>query len=354
MADDPMRREASGRAHARLGEDWQQLLEAAEESGSLRQTEISEILDQRELDPLELEAVCRELEQQGIEVIDDERAARLPLVPETTTDALELFLRDAGRHPLLTAAQEVELTKRIERGDAGARRTMIESNLRLVVSIAKKYRHQGLPFLDLIQEGTLGLIRAVEKFDWRRGFKFSTYATWWIAQAVARGLADTARTIRMPTHIVERMQKLNRAERMLWMELGREPTLQEVTERAGLPLRQALEVEGAARASTSLDQPLAEQGHALVGDLVAVDGPLPEERVEDTLRNEALAEAVALLDEREQTVIVNRYGLYGSEPKTLAEIGQGLGVSRERVRQLETDALKRLARLGEMESVAGY
>jgi RNA polymerase primary sigma factor len=354
MGDDPMRREASGRAHARLGEDWQQLLEAAEESGSLRQTEISEILDQRELDPLELEAVCRELEQQGIEVIDDERAARLPLVPETTTDALELFLCDAGRHPLLTAAQEVELTKRIERGDAGARRTMIESNLRLVVSIAKKYRHQGLPFLDLIQEGTLGLIRAVEKFDWRRGFKFSTYATWWIAQAVARGLADTARTIRMPTHIVERMQKLNRAERMLWMELGREPTLQEVTERAGLPLRQALEVEGAARASTSLDQPLTEQGHALVGDLVAVDGPLPEERVEDTLRNEALAEAVALLDEREQTVIVNRYGLYGSEPKTLAEIGQGLGVSRERVRQLETDALKRLARLGEMESVAVY
>jgi len=286
-----------------------------------------------------------------MEVIDGKRAAPLSLVPETTTDALQLFLRDAGRHPLLTAAQEVKLTKLIERGDADAKRKMIESNLRLVVSIAKKYRHQGLPFLDLIQEGTLGLIRAVEKFDWRKGFKFSTYATWWIAQAVSRGLADKARTIRMPVHIVERMQKLNRAERMLCMELGREPTMEEVTERAGLPLRQALEVEAAARASTSLDQPLGEQDHSLFGDLVAEEGPLPEERVEDMLRSEALAEAIALLDERERTVIALRYGLDGSEPKTLAEIGLVLGVSRERARQLETCALKRLALLHEVEWV---
>jgi RNA polymerase primary sigma factor len=350
---DSIRLEASVQADALSKKEWQQLLEAAEESGSLRRSAIAEILDQFELETLELDPVCRELEQQGIEVIDDEPVPPIPLVAETTTDALQLFLRDAGRHPLLTAAQEVELAKRIERGDPSAKRTMIESNLRLVVSIAKKYRHQGLPFLDLIQEGTLGLIRAVEKFDWRRGFKFSTYATWWIGQAVVRGLADKARTIRIPVHIAERMQKLNRAERMLWTELGREPMLEEVTERAGLPLRQALEVEAAARASTSLDQPLGEQGDALFGDLVAGEDPLPEERVEDTLRNEALAEALALLGERERTVLVLRYGLYGSEPKTLDEIGRRLGVSRERVRQLETEALKRLARLPEAEWAAG-
>ena len=175
---------------------------------------------------------------------------------ETPRDSLDLFLREASRHPLLTAAQEVRLTKLVERGDAGAKQAMIESNLRLVVSIAKRYRHQGLPFLDLIQEGTLGLMRAVDKFDWRRGNKFSTYATLWISQAVARGLADKARTIRMPVHMVERKQHLDRADRMLSVELGREPTLQEMAERAGLPLEQALAVKAAARASTSLDQPL--------------------------------------------------------------------------------------------------
>jgi RNA polymerase primary sigma factor len=349
---DSIRLEASAQTDALSKEEWQQLLEAAEESGSIRRSTIAEILDQRELEPFELDPVCRELEQQGIEVIDDERVPLLPLVPDTTTDALQLFLRDAGRHPLLTAAQEVELTKRIERGDQQAKRTMIESNLRLVVSIAKRHRHQGLPFLDLIQDGTLGLTRAVEKFDWRMGFKFSTYATWWIGQAVVRGLADKARTIRIPVHIAERMQTLNRAERMLWMELGREPTLEEVAERAGLPLRQAVEVEAAARASISLDQPLGERDDSPFGDMVAAEGPMPEERVENTLRNEALAEALALLDEREQTVLVLRYGLYGSEPKTLDEIGRRLGVSRERVRQLEREALKRLARMPETESLA--
>jgi RNA polymerase primary sigma factor len=271
---------------------------------------------------------------------------------EAPTDSLNLFLRDAGRSPLLTAAQEVKLTKLVERGDAGARQTMIESNLRLVVSIAKRYRHQGLPFLDLIQEGTLGLMRAVDKFDWRRGYKFSTYATWWISQAVARGLADKARTIRMPVHMVERRQQLDRAERMLAVELGREPTLQEMAERAGLPLRQALEVEAAARASTSLDQPLVPQEDALVGDMIAGDGPQPEERMDSTLRHEALGEALALLGERENTVIALRFGLNGTEPKTLGEIGDRLGVSRERARQLETSALEQLAQLRVMEPLA--
>jgi RNA polymerase primary sigma factor len=272
-------------------------------------------------------------------------------VVESTTDALQLFLREAGRHALLTAPQEVELAKKIERGDMNAKQHMIQSNLRLVVSIAKNYRNQGLPFLDLIQEGTLGLIRAVEKFDWRRGYKFSTYATWWIRQAVARALADKARTIRMPVHIVERLQKMNRAERILWTQLGREPTLEEIAEEANLSLQQAKEVKAAARASTSLDQPVGEQEDAVFGDFVAGDGPLPEEEVEISLRSEALRHALTALPWRERQVIVLRYGLVDSEPKTLEEIGRRLGLTRERVRQVEVESLKRLSKLQEMQAL---
>ena len=336
--------------------ELQELVEGAEQTGSLRYAELAEAIEVLRLDALEVDAVYRALEQRGIEIEQQQEPQPPPPSPqpvvETTTDALQLFLRDAGRHPLLTAAQEVELAKRIERGDAQAKQTMIQSNLRLVVSIAKNYRNQGLPFLDLIQEGTLGLIRAVEKFDWRRGYKFSTYATWWIRQAVARALADKARTIRMPVHIVERMQKLNRAERTLWTQLGREPTLEEIAEEANLPIAQAHEVKAAARASTSLDQPVGDTEDAVFGDFVAGDGPLPDEQVEVSLRCQALAEALAALAERERKVLILRYGLDDAEPKTLEEIGRRLGLTRERVRQIETEALKRLARLREMESIA--
>jgi RNA polymerase primary sigma factor len=340
-------------------DDVRHLLEAAEQTGgAVRQQELHEVLEPLELDPLELEAFRLELEQRGIEIIEEERAPEpapppppQPVFVETTTDALQLFLREAGRHPLLTAAQEVELSKRIERGDMQAKQRMIQSNLRLVVSIAKNYRNQGLPFLDLIQEGTLGLIRAVEKFDWRRGYKFSTYATWWIRQAVARALADKARTIRMPVHIVERLQKLNKAERILWTQLGREPTLEEIAEEASLPLDQAKEVKAAAHASTSLDQPVGDQEDAVFGDFVAGDGPSPDEQVEVLLRSQALARALGALGERERKVLILRYGLDNSEPKTLEEIGRRLDLTRERVRQIEGQALKRLSRLHEIESV---
>jgi len=349
-----------------FSDDLRQLVEAAEERGTVLQSELNDVLEPLSLDPLETDAVYRELETRQIDVVmdvDEDGETTTPPAPEpepqplqlsweTTTDALQLFLREAGRHALLTAAQEVELAKKIERGDMQAKQRMIQSNLRLVVSIAKNYRNQGLPFLDLIQEGTLGLIRAVEKFDWRRGYKFSTYATWWIRQAVARALADKARTIRMPVHIVERMQKLNRAERTLWTQLGREPTLEEVAEEANLPIAQAHEVKAAARASTSLDQPVGETEDAVFGDFVAGDGPLPDEEVEVSLRCQALAEALNALGDRERQVLILRYGLDDAEPKTLEEIGRRLGLTRERVRQIETEALKRLARLREMESVA--
>jgi RNA polymerase primary sigma factor len=342
--------------HVLTAEDVRQLIDAAEQTGSIRAGELTELVETHELGTLEAEALHRELEQRGIEVLDDEREQApppQPVVYETTTDALQLFLREAGRHALLTAAQEVELSKKIERGDPDAKQRMIQSNLRLVVSIAKNYRNQGLPFLDLIQEGTLGLIRAVEKFDWRRGFKFSTYATWWIRQAVARALADKARTIRMPVHIVERLQKMNKAERMLWTQLGREPTLAEIADEASLPLDQAREVRAAARASTSLDQPVGEQEDAVFGDFVAGDGPNPEDEVEVSLRSQALVRGLAALSERERKVLALRYGLADSEPKTLEEIGRQLGLTRERVRQIEVHALRRLSKLREMESIAG-
>jgi RNA polymerase primary sigma factor len=340
------------------------LLDAAEAAGQLRQAELNELLEPLELEPLEHESIYQELDRRGIELIpeepESEKEKDAPPPPpaaaapaETTTDALQLFLREAGRHALLTAAQEVELAKKIERGDMSAKQRMIQSNLRLVVSIAKNYRNQGLPFLDLIQEGTLGLIRAVEKFDWRRGYKFSTYATWWIRQAVARALADKARTIRMPVHIVERMQKINRAERSLWTQLGREPTLEEIADEASLTPEQILEVRAAARASTSLDAPIGDEDDAVLGDFVAGDDPLPEETVDVQLRRQVLRRALESLPERERIVVTMRYGIDGREPRTLEEIGRRLGLTRERVRQIELDSLRRLALLREMQAVQG-
>jgi RNA polymerase primary sigma factor len=329
------------------------ILDACEVAGTIRVTELAELVETYDLDPIDQETLVRELEQRAIETIDEAvvEPAPPPLAAESTTDSLQLFLREAGRHSLLSAAREVELAKRIECGDRAAKDEMIQSNLRLVVSIAKNYRNQGLPFLDLIQEGTLGLIRAVEKFDWRRGFKFSTYATWWIRQAVARALADKARTIRMPVHIVERLQKMNRAERLLWTQLGREPTLDEIAEEASLTVQQVLDVRAAARASTSLDAPIGDSEDAVLGDFVASDAPLPEETVELALRSQALRHALAALPERERDVVTLRYGIGGVEPRTLEEIGRRLGLTRERVRQIELESLRHLASFHEILAV---
>jgi RNA polymerase primary sigma factor len=336
---------------ALTNEEIQHLFERGEAAGFLDATELTEALDALEVEPADVEAFYRELEERNIEVVEaPKEPAREPTAPpratevlETTTDALQLFLREIGRHPLLTAADEVELSKRIERGDMEAKRRMIECNLRLVVSIAKNYRNQGLPFLDLIQEGMFGLIRAVEKFEWQRGLKFSTYATWWIRQAVARAIADKARTIRVPVHVVERMQK---------MQLAREPSLEEIAHEAGLPLQQAIEVRAAARASTSLDQPIGEQEDAVFGDLVAGEDPLPEEETERRLQKEALDRALESLPERDRRVLELRYGLRGEEPHTLEHIGRRLGITRERVRQIEIESLSRLASLREIDAVA--
>jgi RNA polymerase primary sigma factor len=260
-------------------------------------------------------------------------------------------MNEVGRYPLLTAKEEVELAKRIERGDREAKERMINSNLRLVVSIAKKYQGHGLSLLDLIQEGIIGLIRAVEKFDWRRGYKFSTYATWWIRQAVQRGVANKAREIRIPVHIVEREQKIGRAERELTPKLGRPPTDDEVAEAAKLPLKQVREVREAARAVTSLDRPMADSETSL-GELMAGEDAGPEEEVTVSLDMDVLRRAVSQLPERERNVVKLRYGLNGDiEPKSLEEIGRRLGITRERVRQIEAEALERLAVQREIEAL---
>ena len=260
----------------------------------------------------------------------------------STTDALQLFLNEAGRYPLLTAEQEVELAKRIERGDQEAKDLMVNSNLRLVVSIAKRYQGHDLSLLDLIQEGIIGLIRAVEKFEWRRGFKFSTYATWWIRQAVQRGVANKARTIRIPVHIVEREQRIGRAERELVGKLGREPTDKELAKATRLTTAQVAEVRSVPRAVTSLDKPLGDDGGSL-GDLMAGSDDRPEEEVILSLREEALQRALADLPESEREVIRLRFGLGGEEPSSLAAIGSRLNMTSERVRKIEFEALERLA-----------
>ena len=258
-------------------------------------------------------------------------------------DSLQLFFNEARRHPLLTAEEEIELAKRIEKGDLAAKDRMINANLRLVISVARKYQGQGLPLGDLIQEGMLGLIRAVEKFDWRKGFKFSTYGTLWIRQAIGRGLANSGRTVRLPVHIVARARKIQDAERKLAVQLGRQPTEEEIAEFVDLPVDEVADIRRADRGPTSLDQGVGEDGETALGDLIAGDGPSVEEEVVAGIEDERLREAVDTLPEAERNVITLRFGLDQEQPQALRETGRRLGLSSERVRQLEDRALRRLA-----------
>ena len=332
------------------------LIDRAEEEGCANLSQFSELVQELELDEEELSRIYEELAERGIELSDDcgvvkndDTVVVNGDLATATTDALQLFLNEAGRYKLLTAEEEVELAKRIERGEKDAKDLMINSNLRLVVSIAKRYQGHGLSLLDLIQEGIIGLIRAAEKFDHRRGFKFSTYATWWIRQAVQRGVANKSRTIRIPVHIVEREQRIARAERELVVKLGRQPTDQELAKAAKLPVKQVREVKQAARAVTSLDRPIGDEGSGSYGDLFAAEQAGTEEEIEISLREETLRKAIADLPDREQKVLKLRYGMNGDrDPMSLEAIGKELGITRERVRQIEANALETLSMLREV------
>ena len=333
------------------------LVRQGQEAGFLTQEEVALTLDELDLDSAQIDEFYQQLEELHIEVVEsepeeEESASAQPDVSEVSTDSLQLFLKDIGKVALLTAAQEVELSKRIERGDHRAKQQMVEANLRLVVSIAKNYRNQGLPFLDLIQEGTIGLVRAAEKFDYRKGFKFSTYATWWIRQAVARALADKARTIRMPVHVVEKLNKIGRVERKLLAELGHDPTADEIARELEIDREEVEQIRRSAQAPISLEKPVGDEEESEFGHFLAdQSAAAPDEAAETTLRKETLKRILCALSPRERRVLELRYGLDGQHPRTLDEVGRTFNVTRERVRQIENQSLKKLQALAESQKL---
>jgi RNA polymerase primary sigma factor len=331
---------------------FEALIASAQESGQLASDELAVAVDELELEPAQVDELYGRLDELQIEVVEPAEEEAEVDEREVSTEALQLFLKDIGKVDLLTAAQEIELAKRIERGDHGAKQEMVEANLRLVVSIAKRYRNQGLPFLDLIQEGTIGLVRAAEKFDHRKGFKFSTYATWWIRQAVARALADKARTIRMPVHVVEKLNKILRTERKLRAERGREPCSEEIAHELDLTVDEVDQIRRSAQTPVSLEKPVGDDEESEFGHFITDElAPQPEEVAEDILRKEALVKILGTLSERERRVLELRYGLNGEQPRTLDEVGRTFQVTRERIRQIENQSLKKLRALADSQKL---
>ncbi len=346
-------------------EEVKGLLARGQQLGVLTYAEIATVTAELGLEETDVEELHGLFERCDIELVEEidpataaalniERApekrtrgkASVDLKPDGSTDALQLFFKDVGKVRLLSAPEEVDLAKRIWRGDLDAKQKMVESNLRLVVSIAKNYRNQGLPFLDLIQEGAIGLVRAAEKFDYRKGFKFSTYATWWIRQAIGRALADKARTIRIPVHVVEKLNKIGRAERKLVTALGREPTAEEIAELSGIEPEEVDSIKRSTQAPISLEMPVGDEEESELGEFIADEhAESPYERAVELLTKEALREALEKLSYRERRVLELRYGLDGEDPRTLEEVGRTFNVTRERIRQIENQSLTKLQNL---------
>ena len=351
-------------------EELHKLVADGKEKGFLSYDEIVTGLEEVDLTKEQVEDFYTYLVEHGVDLVEgeqhkappheqpppeDEKAATVPkldLTVEPSLDSLRLYLREIGKVQLLTADQEVTLAKRIERGDMRAKTAMIEANLRLVVSIAKGYLGRGLSFLDLIQEGSLGLIRAVEKFDYRKGYKFSTYATWWIRQAVTRAIADKARTIRIPVHMVEKLNKVVHIERQLVQRLGREPSPQEIAEELEITTEEVREILRMSQLPISLEKPIGEEEDSSLGDFVEDEAAeSPYDTAQLMLRREDVVNALNALPRREREVIELRYGLLGGEPRTLEEVGRAFGVTRERIRQIENNTLKKLEHLPEAQAL---
>ena len=315
--------------------------------GSISTNALCDIMEKFDTDATQMDDVYKAINEAGIQIVDEDARDRelfeQALADVGLDDPVKMYLKDIGRVPLLSAEEEVELAKRMQENDAAARKRLSEANLRLVVSIAKRYVGRGMLFLDLIQEGNLGLMKAVEKFDYQKGFKFSTYATWWIRQSITRAIADQARTIRIPVHMVETINKLTRVQRMLLQDLGREPTPAEIAEKMGVTEDRVREIQKIAQDPVSLETPIGEEEDSHLGDFIEDEKTAtPSESVASTMLKEQLMEILGTLTPREERVLQLRYGIKDGKPRTLEEVGKEFNVTRERIRQIEAKALRKL------------